>query len=294
MSTTETPVDRLKDLLRQLFGDEQEMKAMEAGPEEYFSNKGLADITPADVDSCVAEMAPSYASSGHYASVAQSAAPAAASSAAAAAAAQVVTHQQTIVQQYGDFTYIDESSETYVDNSVEVGDILNVGGEVDLDIDQDNVTATEGGVAVGEDGSIDGNVNTGEVNGIQGDGNTVDDMVFGDGNTVTEDNDSTVFANNGDATNFEGDGNTVTQVDVSGSEDTNIALGDGNMQSADDIDNSINDSFNTDNSVDNSINDSFDVEDSFNQTDNSINDSFNETDNSVDVQTDVETDVGLF
>jgi hypothetical protein len=292
MSTTETPVEQLKAMLRQLFGNEQEMKDMEADPESYFSNKGLSDITPADVDSCVAEMAPSYAASGHYAAVAQAAAPAAAGSAAAAAAAQVVTHQQTIVQQYGDFTYIDESSESYVDNSVEVGDVLNVGGEVDLDIDQDNVTATEGGVAAGED--IDGNVNTGEVNGVQGDGNTVDDMVFGDGNTLTEDNDNTVFANNGDATNVDGDGNDLTQIDVTGSEDTNIALGDGNYQSADDIDNSINDSFNTDNSVDNSINDSFDTEDSFNQTDNSINDSFNETDNSVDVQTDVETDVGLF
>jgi hypothetical protein len=286
MSQTETPIEHLKDVMRRLFGNEDEMKAMQSDPEGYFESKDLPEITAEDVDRCVTEMAPSYASSGHVANVHP--APAAYSPA-EAAAYQVVQHHETIVQQYGDFTYIDESSETYVDNSIDISD-LSADGDITLDLDQENVTATEGGVAAGED--IEGNVNTGEVNGIQGDGNTADDLVFGDGNTVTEDNDNTVFANNGDATNVDGDGNTLTQVDVTGSSDTNIALGDGNYQSADDIDNSV------DNSVDNSINDSFDVEDSFN-TDNSINDSFdvedsfNSTDNSVDVQTDVSTDVGL-
>jgi hypothetical protein len=283
MSTTDTPIDRLKEMLRDLFGKEEELKAMEADPEGYFEAKGLPEISAEDVDRCVADMAPSYASSGHIAHVA--AAPAGYSPA-QAAAHQVVQHHQTIVEQYGDFTYVDESSHTYVDNSVDISD-LSADGDITLALDQENVTASDGAVAAGED-IEDSNVNTGEVNGIQGDGNTADDLVFGDGNMVTEDNDTNVFQNNGDATALEGDGNTVTQVDVSGSSDTNIALGDGNSMSADDIDNSV------DNSVDNSINDSFDTEDSFN-TDNSVTDSFNTDidDHSVDVQTDVNTDVGL-
>jgi hypothetical protein len=288
MSTTDTPIDKLQEIIRELFKSDKEQEAMKADPEGYFASKGVADITPEQVDRCVAEMAPTYANSGHVANV--GAASAAAASPAAAAASHVVAHHETIVQQYGDFTYIDQSSESYVDNSVEVGDVFAVGADVDLDIDNQNTTATEGGVAVGEDGEIDGNVNTGTVNGIQGDGNTVDDLTFGDGNTSLEDNSVTQVQAGGDA--VLGDGNTTTDINVVGSEDTNIAMGDGNQQAANDIDNSV------DNSVDNSINDSFDVEDSFN-TDNSINDSFdvedsfNSTDNSVDVQTDVSTDVGL-
>jgi hypothetical protein len=290
MSTTDTPIDKLEEVIRELFGSQKAQEEMKSDPEGFFAGKGLADITPEQVDRCVADMAPTYATSGHMAQVSSASAGAAAASPAAAAASHVVAHHETIVQQYGDFTYIDQSSESYVDNSVEVGDVFAVGSDVDLDIDNQNTTATEGGVAVGEDGEISGNVNTGTVNGVQGDGNTVDDITFGDGNTSVEDNSVTQVQAGGDA--VLGDGNTTTDINVVGSEDTNIAMGDGNQQVANDIDNSV------DNSVDNSINDSFDVEDSFN-TDNSINDSFdtedsfNSTDNSVDVQTDVSTDVGL-
>jgi hypothetical protein len=282
MSTTDTPIDKLQEVIRELFGSEKAQEEMKNDPEGFFAGKGLADITPEQVDRCVADMAPTYANSGHVAQV--SSAGAAAASPAAAAASHVVAHHETIVQQYGDFTYIDQSSESYVDNSVEVGDVFAVGSDVDLDIDNQNTTATEGGVAVGEDGEISGNVNTGTVNGVQGDGNTVDDITFGDGNTSVEDNSVTQVNAGGDA--VLGDGNTTTDVNVVGSEDTNIAMGDGNTQVANDIDNSV------DNSVDNSI----DYEDSFNtDIDNSVDyeDSFNTTDNSVDVQTDVSTDVGL-
>src|SRR5690606_15006569 len=279
-------IDKLQEILRDLFRSDRELDTMKADPEKYFGDKGLPEVSPEDVDRCVARMAPTYASSGHMASVSStSGGGAAAASPAQAAAQQVIAHHQTIVQQYGDFTYIDQSSESYVDNSVNVGDIT-AHGDVDLDIDNENATATEGGVALGEDAEISGQVNTGELTGVQGNGNTVTDSTFGDGNTSYEQN----ITAGGDA--ILGDGNSTTNVTVEGSEDTNIALGDGNHQSADDIDNSINDSYNTDNSVDNSINDSYDTEDSFN-TDNSVNDSYNSTDNSIDVDTEVNTDVGL-
>lgn len=303
MSTTETPIDELRELIRNLFDRDataERAKLMD-DPESYFASKGLTEVRADDVDRCVAEIAPGYAGSGHYANVTQGshAAAAAGSPAAQAAAQQVVAHYETVVQQYGDITYVDQSSETYVDNSVNIDD-LSAEGDIELDfdvhnettVDNDNVSADDGGVAVGEGSSIDGNINTGEVNGVQGDGNTVDDLVFGDGNAVTEDNDvTTVDTDGGDATVLEGDGNTITNVDVAGSEDTNVVLGDHNTQSADDIDQSVNDSYDTDNSVDNSINDSYDTEDSYN-TD--IDDhSTTIDDHSVDVQTDVTTDVGL-
>lgn len=191
------------------------------------------------------------------------------------------------------------------------------GWDVDVDIDEENVRADRGAVAVGED-LEDSSVNTGRFEGIQNSGHgdvDADRAVFGDGNITLHDSDVGAMSfGKGDATNVaaenanlgdgtindidaqnanvgdgtlidvdsQGDGQTVVgsgneltgdvRVDLHDVEgNANVAIGDGNEQAAvQDNDFVLDQSF-TDNSVevlevDNSIDDSFNttLEDSFN------------------------------
>lgn len=124
----------------------------------------------------------------------------------------------------------------------------------------DNVVATEGSQAAGDDLSDDD---------ITVENSTLEGSnVGGAGNTAVQDND----------VNISDDDVTTTVTDI----DTTIST---------DIDNSINDSFDVEDSfdTDNSVNDSFDVEDSF-TTDNSVNDSFTAEDS---FNTDASTEVSV-
>jgi hypothetical protein len=201
---------------------------------------------------------------------------------------------------------------TYVTNDNRVITEIQAGDDVnfDQDIENHNVTATNGGVAV--EGDVDDSVvNTGTNSGvIAGDDADLDDSIVGNGNTQVNDSDVGALATDGDAQNIEaggdvntgsgdlidvdaagdaqvvtGHGNEVSgDVDVDASDvdgPVNVAVGDGNGQAAlQDQSTTIEDSMNTDNSIEDSGNTL--VEDSGNLSaeDNdsaatSVDDSFN-------------------
>ena len=101
---------------------------------------------------------------------------------------------------------------TGIDNSFDFeinakGDVKNL----DLDFEPTITTATQGGVAAGED-IDDSSVNTGSFQGIQNSGHgevDAEDAIFGNGNMVFENSDIGAFALGGDATNTDIDGENV-------------------------------------------------------------------------------------
>jgi hypothetical protein len=176
--------------------------------------------------------------------------------------------------------------------------INDLSGSEDVDFDQridnDQVVATAGGVAV--NGDVDRSaVNTGINTGIMaGDDVDLDHSVVGDGNTQISDSTVGAFSGRGDATNIQGENinmgrGDLLDVDTDGG-DAQVVNGNGNQTFGDiDVDadgasgpqnfvfgnnndanalqdNSVNidDSFNTDNSVEDSGN--LSIDDSFNQS----------------------------
>ena len=165
--------------------------------------------------------------------------------------------QQTVNYYVDQSTYVDDR-DTNIDSSINTQVTTGDGANIDLDFDNTTTTASgDGAVAAGDDiedsvvntGSIDDSVvaagdvtgNTiGDGNVTIGDGNDLDNVAFGDGNSTVQDNSMT--------------DNSMTDNSVT--------------------DNSVNDSFNVDDSV--NFDDSFnrthtdvDIDDSFN--DSSVN-----------------------
>lgn len=222
---------------------------------------------------------------------------------------QVVNYYVTEITEVTEVTNVDDR-DTNVDNSVLNNVIAEEGSDVDIVNDNDTVTASgDGAVAAGEDvrgaatgdgavaagDDVNGNVNTGTNTGVIGDDADIDDSIFGDGNTQINDNEGNVAVGDGnvqanDGSQAAGDDLTDNDIDISNSDLDAVNFGDGGTAVQDndttivtEIDNSVNDSFDVEDSfnTDNSVNDSFDVEDSLNTTD-----SFN-----ADIETDIETTV---
>ena len=123
---------------------------------------------------------------------------------------------------------------TYVTNDNRVITEIEAGDDVvfDQDIDNNNVTAINGGVAVGDDVE-DSVVNTGTNTGvIAGDDADLNDSVVGNGNTQINDSEVGAFAEDGDATAIDADGNVNTGsgdlVDVETEGDAQVVTGNGN------------------------------------------------------------------
>jgi hypothetical protein len=98
-----------------------------------------------------------------------------------------------------------------IDNGFE----LNINGDdltnLDLDFHPEITTASQGGVAAGDD-IDDSSVNTGQFQGIQNSGHgsvDAEDAVFGNGNMVFEDSSIGAFALGGNASNMDIDGDNV-------------------------------------------------------------------------------------
>ena len=209
------------------------------------------------------------------------------------------------------------------------GDVKNL----DLDFDPTITTATKGGVAAGED-IDDSSINTGQFQGIQNSGNgfvDASDAIIGNGNMVFENSDIGAFALGGDATNTEIDGENVllgggvlnnAEVDgdgqavagfgneVSGNTDVNLsnvdgplnlAIGDGNDQSALEVTETFIDQSFTDNSVSSftqetnlDFESTFEDNDSFSLDDHSRSEfTLEETDIDVDVEDSDDTEIDL-
>ena len=208
---------------------------------------------------------------------------------------QVVNYYVTEVTEVTEVTNVDDR-DTNVDNSVVNSVIADEGSDVNIINDNDTVTASgDGAVAAGEDvrgaatgdgavaagDDVNGNVNTGTNTGVIGDDADIDDSIFGDGNTQINDNEGNVAVGDGnvqadDGSQAAGDDLTDndTDIDISNSDLDAVNFGDGGTAVQDNDTTIVTE-------IDNSVNDSFDVEDSLNTTD-----SFN-----ADIETDIETTV---
>ena len=225
-------------------------------------------------------------------------------------------HEQPIVHQ----TVVNKAGDTIVDNRIitEInaqGDVKNV----EIEIKPNNTTATDGGVAAGDD-IDDSAVNTGSVKGVQnaGEGQVdAEDAIIGDKNTEIEDSEIGAIAQGGDASNTDIDGENVlvgdgelnnsevdgdgTAVagkgnDVAGDTDVkvedvdgpvNVAAGDANDQAAAEQDTTVVDQSQTDNSVETT-----DIEENV-AVDTTVedNDSFSQDDNSSFTQSEEDTNI---
>ncbi len=225
-------------------------------------------------------------------------------------------HEQPIVHQ----TVVNKAGDTIVDNRIitEInaqGDVKNV----EIEIKPNNTTATDGGVAAGDD-IDDSAVNTGSVKGVQnaGEGQVdAEDAIIGDKNTEIEDSEIGAIAQGGDASNTDIDGENVlvgdgelnnSEVDGDGTavagkgndtagdtdvkvEDVdgpvNVAAGDANDQAAAEQDTTVVDQSQTDNSVETT-----DIEENV-AVDTTVedNDSFSQDDNSSFTQSEEDTNI---
>ena len=175
-------------------------------------------------------------------------------------------------------THVDDR-DTYVDNSV--GDILNVGGTVDID-QETTVASGDGAVAQDTDGGDAGPVNTGE-RGVAQDtgGGDAGPVTTGDGNTVV-DNRTSDGGEGGNVTI--GDDNENNEVDIDFGEGgasgpVNVGVGSGDTSQ----DNHTEDNDGVDIDDHSQDNDGVDIDDSFqdNSQDNDgvdIDDSFQDND----------------
>lgn len=219
MAATDTDaMDRLKDLLRKLFRNEEEREAFQSDPSEYLAKYDLTDVEPHEVNECVSEMAPNYeytppAPPQHLPKAEQ--------------VAYTVQHHHTeVIKEYGDWTYIDQSADTFIDQSVDV----EAGDNANIDVETQNTAADDGGIALGEGAEIeDSAVNTGEFEGVQaGVGEFEGDVVTGDDNILDDSTDLDFDVVNvdgaGGPVNVATDGDATQNVDQSQETNTDVDL----------------------------------------------------------------------
>ncbi|MEY2958090.1 MAG: hypothetical protein RLZZ01_658 [Actinomycetota bacterium] len=272
----------LVEFFRNLFFDQAEAAKYQADPAQYLADHGITDasyeeLTEAATMACSAPAYEPAPPTQEPVTPTYEPAPPTQESlptpppppppAAAAPPAQVV---QDVVNYYvtevTNVTEIDDR-DTFVDNSVESNVIAGPGAYVDVDIDNDAITASGDGAVAGE--SIDGPVNTGENSGVISGGDAyLDDTVIGDGNTQVNDSyltDSNIATGDGNAQAAAGGQAAQGDIedndrnfDISGGDLRNVNFGDGGSAT----DQSVTDSYNTQN-TDQSVN--VDIEDSFNR-----------------------------
>jgi hypothetical protein len=198
-----------------------------------------------------------------------------------ASPAEMMAHYNTVI----DMTHDD--GDTYIDQSVNQN--IEAFGDVNQSFEQSAVTG-DGAVVAGDDSQV----NTGD--GAVQAGGDVSDSTVGDGNTSVEDSvmnessltgdvssdETSVSASGGSSLAF-GEGSTAAaEGDTTVGENYGNFAGEGDLDS--DVDNSLNDSFNTEGSgnsdnlfEDNSTSSVFSAEDSFN-ADNSVTDGSSDDD----------------
>ncbi|MPY94390.1 MAG: hypothetical protein GEV08_15410 [Acidimicrobiia bacterium] len=116
-----------------------------------------------------------------------------------------------------------------------MGDRFNdiwAGWDVDIDIDEENVRADRGAVAVGDD-LEDSSVNTGRFEGIQNSGNgdvDAEEAVIGDGNITLNDSEVGALAfGRGDATNVDAENANLGDGTINDINADNANVGDGTL-----------------------------------------------------------------
>ena len=207
--------EKIKEMINGWMGNEEEAEEAKADPAAGMAKYDLKaeQVSVEEVNSCVREMAPTYASSPHYSTPT----PPSTQSHAQQVWSTVQEHHTTIVNEYGDWTVVnDYSQDTNIDQSTTIGDIT--GGEGDIIIDIDNNAADDGAVVIDGD-ATDTNINTGELDGVQNTGGgDVEDVATGGSTQVDVDDGVVVFG--------EGAGDINVDNSQDNSVDVNVALGD--------------------------------------------------------------------
>lgn len=224
MAVTDTEMyDRLQEMIRNLFNNEEELDKARQNPEDYLADYDLTDVEPHDIDRCLGDMAPKYAEGGWIQKAPQ---PPAHQPQPEQAMQHIVHHHETIVREYGDWTYIDQSADTFIDQSVDV----EAGDNANIDVETQNTAADDGGIALGEGAEIeDSAVNTGEFEGVQaGVGEFEGDVVTGDDNILDDSTDLDFDVVNvdgaGGPVNVATDGDATQNVDQSQETNTDVDL----------------------------------------------------------------------
>ncbi|MFN0089576.1 MAG: hypothetical protein ACKVWR_04790 [Acidimicrobiales bacterium] len=225
-------IDDLTQYLMRLFADDAEAASFAEAPSEHLEVNGFGAVTQSDLDRAL-EQVLTRSSANTAVAVKQSLAEMSRQGGGGLAVGgggvsrQVVREvEQPIVKQIHEHVtnvhqnfQTDNHNETFVDNRVLNN--ITADGDVRLDVNQNAVTATGGGVAAG--GNIDGSaVNTGNLQGVQNAAGQVDakGAIVGDDNVKVDANGAKAVSVGGNATNVEAENANLGSGDL-----TNVESG---------------------------------------------------------------------
>jgi hypothetical protein len=271
---TDSLATTLLELLRNIFGDEEERAAFLRDSEGYMEEHGFEDLDCEDFDEAFRAFVETDVKSGGYDLGADF-------DTSPTRAHDGQSDTEAITEK---LTKVIHEHPTYVTNNYEDNDVVNdtsfkgtLIAEEDVVFDNDITSATNGGVAAGDD--IDGPTNTGDIEAEDSTINFGSGTAVGGGNDYSQDNrdydnvgndyrDYDNVGNETDSRSYNNVGNdTDNSTDISDSGNTDNSQeyevsDSGNTDNSQQYD--ISDSGNTDNSSDDDISDSGNIENSGN------------------------------